>query len=61
MKLSTFISLSIFVALGYLFSYVHSFKPTDSTPVLTPFEDLVSRNDKSTLEYLADEGMFLYL
>ena len=53
MKSSSIVSLSIFVVLVYLFSYVYS-SPTDSTPILAPFEDLVvSRSDISSLQYLA--------
>ena len=38
----------------YLFTYVYS-SPTDSTPILAPFEDLViSRSDISSLQSLAD-------
>ena len=59
MKTSSFVTLSVIVAIGYLFSYVHSSPtPTDSTPTLGVFEDLVSRSDKSTLEYLADKGRY---
>ena len=54
MKSSSIVSLSIFVVLFYLFTYVYS-SPTDSTPILAPFEDLVvSRSDISSLQYLAD-------
>ena len=57
MKTSCFVTISLLVAIGYLFSYVHS-SPTDTTPTLKAYEDLVSRKDKSTLEYIADEGRF---
>ena len=53
MKLYSVVTLSIFVVLVYHFSYVQS-SPTDSTPILAPFEDLVSRSDISSLQYLAD-------
>merc|ERR1712109_114827 len=56
MKTSSFISIILIVGLVYLFSYVHS-SPTDSTPILAPFQDLISRSDKSTLEYLADKAI----